>query len=313
MTTVKRALLGMARQCWEQGLAAQAMLETGDEEMLVLMAHDCVVRQNPDGRLADVESTPALVDPAVCVEPVLAAGRITGDPMYARAAERNIQFLLHKAPGTQDGARYQLAGSREIWADSLGMGPHVLILAGYVKEGVGCYHAVKRRLYDPATGLFRHKWDESSGTYARSALWAVGNGWALTGLMRAVGAAKGSQDSVLPFLVQEFLKLADAMARFQRADGLFHDVLDDPDSFPETESAEMFAYSLYNMVSWGMISRDYLERADRARDAARARVDRWGYVRGCAGSPRFETPGTSAETQAHFLMMEQAAKRCSDG
>ena len=76
---VKRAMLAMARQCWEQGVAAQAMLELGDMETMRLMARDCVVRQNADGRLCDVENTPAIVDPAVCVEPVLAAGRQLGD------------------------------------------------------------------------------------------------------------------------------------------------------------------------------------------------------------------------------------------
>ena len=313
MMAVKRALLGMARQCWEQGIAAQAMLETGDHEMLLLMAHDCVVRQNPDGRLADVESTPALVDPAVCIEPVLAAGRITGDPMYAGAAARNIEYLLKEAPRTEDGARFQLAGAKEVWADSLGMGPHVLIMAGYVEEGIEFYNAVRRRLYDHATGLFRHKWDEASLSYARPALWGVGNGWALTGLMRAIGALKETQDAALPFLLMEFRALADAMSRFQRADGLFHDEMDDSASFPEVESAEMFAYSLYNMISWGLISREFMERADRARAAVKARVDQWGFVRGCAGSPRFETPGTSAEGQAHFMMMEWAAERCLDG
>lgn len=312
MMAVKQALLGMARQCWEQGLAAQAMLETGDYEMLILMARDCVVRQNPDGRLADVESTPALVDPAICVEPVLAAGRLTGNSEYTHAAVRNIEFLLNKAPRTADGARYHLVGGKEVWVDSLGMGPHVLIAAGYAEEGLAFYRAVKKRLYDPTTGLFRHKWDEESGTYVRPALWGVGNGWALTGLMRAVGALKDSQHDAMSFLVKEFCALANAMARYQRSDGLFHDVMDDPNSFPEAESAEMFAYSLYNMVSWGLISRDHLRLADVARRAVEALVDELGFVRGCAGSPWFESPGTSAEAQAHFLMMERAAEQCLD-
>lgn len=312
MTAVKQALLGMARQCWEQGLAAQAMLETGDEDMLVLMAHDCVVRQNSDGRLGDVESTPALVDPAVCVEPVLAAGRITGDRSYFQAAERNVQYLLQDAPKTPDGARFQLIGGKEVWADSLGMGPHVLMQAGYVEEGIEFYNAVKRRLYDHATGLFRHKWDEASGTYARAALWGVGNGWAIIGLMRAAKALMEAQSERLSLIVREFGSLADSMIRFQRADGLFHDVMDDPDSFLESESAEMFAYSLYNMVLWGLISSDYLKYADAARSAVKSLVDERGFVRGCAGSPRFEQPGTSAEAQAHFLMMERAAGLLQD-
>ena len=48
---VKHAMLCMARQCWEQGIAAQAMLECGDSDTMVQLARDCVVRQNADGRL----------------------------------------------------------------------------------------------------------------------------------------------------------------------------------------------------------------------------------------------------------------------
>ena len=200
-----------------------------------------------------------------------------------------------------------------MWADSLGMGPHVLILAGHVEEGLAFYRAVKARLYDPATGLVRHKWDEAAGRFSRDALWGVGNGWALTGLMRAAGALKDAKGEALEFVIREFHALAEAMARFQRPDGLFCDCLDDPGTYPETESAEMFAYSLYNMVSWGMVPGDFLKRADNARRAVRSRVDPLGFVRGCAGSPWFDAPGTSAEAQAHYLMMERAAQLCLDG
>ena len=95
---VKRAMLAMARQCWEQGVAAQAMLELGDMETMRLMARDCVVRQNADGRLCDVENTPASVDPAFCVEAVLAAGRRMGDQaMIDAAIQREIDRKVTRA------------------------------------------------------------------------------------------------------------------------------------------------------------------------------------------------------------------------
>jgi hypothetical protein len=45
------------------------------------------------------------------------------------------------------------------------------------------------------------------------------------------------------------------------------------------------------------------------RRAARAKVDRDGFVRGVAGAPTFGAPGVSPEGQAFFLMMETAAVR----
>ena len=50
---VKTAMLTMQRATWEQGVAMQAMLELGEEKLLILMAKDAVLRQSADGRLAE--------------------------------------------------------------------------------------------------------------------------------------------------------------------------------------------------------------------------------------------------------------------
>ncbi len=306
---VKRAMLAMARQCWEQGVAAQAMLECGDMETLCLMARDCVVRQNADGRLCDVENTPAIVDPTVCVESVLAAGRLMNDTRMIDAAMRNVAYLLHDAPATPDGARYHILGEEEVWADSMAMGPHVLMMAGYCDEGMAHYRAIERRLRDPGTGLYRHKWHEGKQAFTRGMYWSVGNGWALVFRMRMTRAMLDAGDSRADELAGDFTAMVDAMIPYQAENGLFHDVLDDEKTFYESETSEMFAYSIYSMVSWRKADDRYLERADRARRAVIERVDADGIVRGCSGSPTFEREGTSVEGQAHFIMMEAAAHR----
>ena len=304
---VKRAMLAMTRQCWEQGIAAQAMLECGDTETMCLMARDCVVRQNADGRLCDVENTPAIVDPTVCAEPVLAAGRLMNDTRMIDAAMRNVAYLLHDAPATPDGARYHILGGEEVWADSMAMGPHVLMLTGYRDEGMAHYRAIERRLKDPETGLYHHKWHEGKRTFTRGLYWGVGNGWALVGLMRMTRAMLDAGDSRADELTADFSALVDAMLPYQADNGLFHDVLDDDTTFYESETTEMFAYTLYKMVSWKQMDDRYLACADRARRAVIDRVDADGILHGCSGSPTFEREGTSVEGQAHFIMMETAA------
>ena len=305
---VRLAMLCMARQCWEQGMAAQALLETGDLEAMELMARDCAVRQAGDGRLCVVEETPALVDPAICVEPVLRAAQASGDEALRKAALLNIEYLRTAAPRTADGACYQLFGGCEIWADSLGMGPHALALGGYAAEAVALYEAVKRRLYDRETGLFRHKWDEARGAFSRPCLWGVGNGWALTGLMRMAEIFQRQARPEADWAAREFAALYAAILPWQDESGAFHDVLNDPGTFLETEFTEMFAYSTLKMVSLGMLQKTALESALRARAYAASRVDARGMIHGCAGSPTFEKEGTSAECQAHYLMMEAACE-----
>ena len=94
----------------------------------------------------------------------------------------------------------------------------------------------------------------------------------------------------------------------QREDGLFHDIVDDPATFVETNLAQMLAYTIYRGVTGGWLKPDYLEHAHAMRAAARGKVDQHGLVQGVCGSPRFDHPGTAAEGQAFFLMMEAAAR-----
>ena len=304
---VKFAMLCMARQCWEQGVAAQALLEAGDDQAALLLARDCVVRQNADGRLCDVERTPALVDPAVCVEPVNEAGKRLDNAAFIAAAQKNVDYLLNRCPRSEDGARYHLADEEEIWADSMAMGPHVLMYAGYLDEGMAYYRAVQRRLRDSKTGLYHHKWDERAQRYARELFWGVGNGWALIGMMRMARALKRHNDLRAHEIAADFASLVEAMLPHQAENGLFHDVLDDYSTFFESECAEMFAYSIYKMVLLGMGKDRWLPAADLARDAVRKRVDSSGILQGCSGSPTFEREGTSVEGQAHLIMMEAAS------
>jgi rhamnogalacturonyl hydrolase YesR len=48
-------------------------------------------------------------------------------------------------------------------------------------------------------------------------------------------------------------ELLDACLAHRRADGLFHNVLDKPDTFVETNLAQMLAYSIYESVCGGWL------------------------------------------------------------
>jgi unsaturated rhamnogalacturonyl hydrolase len=73
-------MLAMQRYAWEQGVAAQAMLKSGETDWVILMAKDAVLRQFDDGRLAVVCSNQGVTDPAANGEAVLYAAKITRDP-----------------------------------------------------------------------------------------------------------------------------------------------------------------------------------------------------------------------------------------
>lgn len=302
---VKQALLAMQRASWEQGVAAQAFLEMGDTENVILLAHDAVVRQLDDGRLAGWGSWDAVTDPAANGEAVLFAARITQDPWYQQAADRMLDYLLHKAPRTEQGVLHHIVSKPQVWIDAMHMAPPFLAAAGHPGEAMKQIAGMRDLLWNSEKRLYSHIWDDGEKTFAREAFWGVGNGWTAAGITMVLGSMADEKQQLIGYLRE----VIDGCLVYQREDGLFHNVVDDPNSFIEVNLGQMLAYSIYTGARMGWLDSSYLPAADRARQAAHAKVDRHGFVQDICGSPDFDHPGTAAEGQAFFLRMEAAYQK----
>lgn len=300
------AMLAMQRRAWEQGVAAQALLELGEIELTVLLARDAVVNQLKDGRLGLNEGNLPVTDPAANGEPVLFAAQVTGDEQLHQAAQRMLDFLLYKAPRTREGIIFHNYIENRIWVDSFYMAPPFLAVAGQPQEAVKQVVGYHKILYNPRKKMLYHIWDEDKQTFERKLFWGVGNGWAAAGMTRVINALPESMVSEKTLLVGFVQELLDGCLSCQRQDGLFHDILDDPSTYVETNAAQMLSYTIYRGVRAGWLDCAYLEKADRMRVAVHNRVDDSGLVQGVCGAPHFDRPGTATEGQAFFILMEAA-------
>lgn len=303
---VVMAMLAMQRRAWEQGVASQALLELGETDLVVLLAKDAVVNQLKDGRLGLNEGNAAVADPASNGEPVLFAAKVTGDPALKAAADHMLDFMLYRAPRTRDGIIFHNYIENQIWVDACYMAPPFLAIAGHPDEAVKQLVGYRDRLFDPAMRLYYHIWDEDLQAYRRKLFWGVGNGWAAAGIARVIHALPEAMVQERAMLAGFAKEVLDGALKYQRDDGLFHDILDDPTTFVETNAAQMFAYAIYRGVARGWLDRAYLEAADRMRRAAYAKVDDYGLVQGVCGAPHFNRSGTATEGQAFFVLMEAA-------
>jgi unsaturated rhamnogalacturonyl hydrolase len=304
---VERAMLTMQRDAWEQGVAAQALLESGKTDLVVLLAKEAVVRQVEDGRLAVISCWEGVTDPAANGEAVLFAAKQTGDPKLKLAADKMLAYLLKKAPRRKDGTLYHIANKPQVWIDSLYMAPPFLAVAGQPQEAVKQVEGIRRVLWNQEKKLFSHIWDDSKNDFFRKDFWGVGNGWAAAGMTRIIKALPANMEEEKKRLVKYVNDVVDGCLAYQRQDALFHDVVDNPKTFIETNLAQMLAYTIYRGVSGGWLQASYLKQADKMREAARQKVDEYGYVQGVCGSPNFESAGTATEGQSFFLLMEAAA------
>jgi rhamnogalacturonyl hydrolase YesR len=317
MTTcqkVKNAMLAVQRYPWEQGVCAQALLESADTAAFIAMAHDAVLRQAPDGRLAVTGENIAVTDPAANGEAVWRAYEHTGDELYKHAAENLLKYYSRKAPRTLQGlvchndiSFAEGYSPQQIWADSCYMLPPFLAVMGEWGEAQKQLDGYLCCLSDPKTGLLFHIYDAGTGRFVRKKLWATGNAWALLGIGRMISLSKC--EKIRGKYIKTGTELLNSMLKYQCKFGLFFDILDDTNSFEEGTSAMMTAAFIYRGIAENWLNRKYITNADLVYDnihggESSCKIDKYGIIRGVCGCPHFNSLGTSAEAQAAYIMME---------
>ena len=305
----RAAALAIQRQSWEQGVLAVAFLEEGDDEIVVQMAKASLIHLSRDGVPAASGGAPS--DPLMVGEAVLRAARITGDPALGKAVTNMLNYALQAAPRAADGTLFHTG--QQIWSDSFHTSPPFLAAAGHYDEAILQIEGHRKRLWNPEKKLLAHIWDERGQRFQDGSFWGGGQGWAAAGLARVIRALPENRSADKAKLAGYLKELIDGCLAHQCPGGLFHNVVDDPSSFEETDLAQMLAYSIYESVRGGWLPRDYLAAADRMRSAAQAKVDADGFVQGVCGAPNFARPGISAEGQSFFLMLEASAAKLGAG
>jgi unsaturated rhamnogalacturonyl hydrolase len=304
---VKLALLAMQRYSWEQGVAMQAFLEQGDTDVVTALAKEAAYRRLKDGRAAMIGGTDAVTDPCSTGEALLYAYRATHDPAMGQACEDLLRWALEKAPRNRQGIVYHLVDKPQFWVDSMYMLPPYLAAAGHPEEAVRQMKGYWKALYHPEKHLMSHMWEDEKKEFIREDFWGVGNGWAMAGLARVIDLLPQEMTDEKTELSAMARILVESVLGYMREDGLFHDVIDNPASFVETNLSQMAAYTIYRGIKSKWLLDDFRPYADKMRDAARNKVDEFGLVQGVCGAPDFNSAGVAPEGQAFFLLMESAA------
>ena len=302
-----RAALVMQRFSWEQGVLAQCYVEAGDGPMIVAAARAMAMRTNAAGCVA--ASGGSFVDPLMCGEALLRAAQLSKDPLLLAAHERMLDCAKNKTLRTSDGIICHHDKKKNVWADTANTAAPYFAASGEYAEAVRQLRGIFRELWNPQTKLLVHFWDDDRKKQSDASPWGCGAGWycvAATRVLRALPATMPQEKQELAGLLRQVL---DGTLAHQRPDGLFHNLVDQPKTFPEACAGEMLAFAIYESVRGGWLPATYLAPAGKMRAAARANVDEYGFVHNVCGAPGFNSPGISPEGQAFFVMMEIAAHK----
>ncbi|OIQ95004.1 unsaturated rhamnogalacturonyl hydrolase YesR [mine drainage metagenome] len=180
-----------------------------------------------------------------------------------------------------------------LWADDLYMSVPFLCryyqLTGerrYVDDAARQFLGFRRLLFMPEKRLMSHVYDFTRNL-ATGVPWGRGNGWVLFALTELL-AVLPEDHELRTELVAMFREHAAGVLAQQDASGMWHQVLDEHDSYPETSCTSMFACAFARGVQRGLFEDQgpYILAAFKAWEALnRISIDRWGNVHGvCRGS-----------------------------
>ena len=308
----RNAMLAMQRAAWEQGTAIQAMIECADYDMLRLLVNEALARQIPDGRTCMLGSDHSVTDPVAAGCGILKCRELFGDEKYKQAADRLYNYCKTGAPRNSAGIVYHINTDREIWSDSIYMLPPFLAAYGDYDECLKQIRGYRAILWNPDKKLFSHRWSDDENRFISAHCWGGGNGWAAASFAIIYELLPADRQAYKTEIAACLTELLDGLQATVRPDGLFNDFVGEPDSFVETNLSQMTAFAVFKSVKTGAIDANYLEFARKMKEGALAKTDEYGYVQGAAGSPFFNSPGTSTEAQAFLLMMLAAEQKLTD-
>ncbi|MFM2480374.1 glycoside hydrolase family 105 protein [Celerinatantimonas sp. YJH-8] len=203
----------------------------------------------------------------------------TQSPIYRSYLECWADYVMHQMPRTQGGAlqhiTYTDEHAQQLWDDTLMMSALPLAKMGqvlqrpdYIEEAKYQFLIHAQYLMDAETGLWFHGWNFEGHHHFAKARWARGNSWitiAIPELLELLDLSH--QDPFFRHLQQLLQQQVRTLIHCQDPSGLWHTLLDDPDSYLETSATAGFAYGILKAVRKNYLDREYAGPARRAVEA----------------------------------------------
>ena len=279
------AMLGMSLTCLERGMVAQSLYEAGETERFVAYAYTAVADACADGRLANAGFL--VSEPAASGCAVWRAYEHTKDDYFRQGVDNMMAYLMMYAPRTTDGVIFHYSPDRpvdcfthkQIWAQDCYSSPPFLALMNELTEATKMFAGFYNILVDESTGLLFEGYDMGSNTFVSRRLSAKGNALALLGAAEIINeAAVQNEIEVAKDLSVAATEFLNNILKFQRDDGLFHGVLNNKKTKPDTAAGLIVSSVIHRGIYEGWLDENLKERADRATKTAQTQINEYGFI-----------------------------------
>ncbi|MCU0377894.1 MAG: glycoside hydrolase family 88 protein [Bacteroidales bacterium] len=205
----------------------------------------------------------------------------TGNERYGKVIHTLREQISSQPRIPEGGFWHKKIYPNQMWLDGLYMGTP--FYAEYAlrygedeafEDIINQFLIVARHTYDPATGLYRHAFDDSrmmpwadSITGQAPHAWGRAMGWysmAIVDVLDFIPSDQAGRDELIRILTG----MVDTLITIQDPQtGGWYQVLDrsgDPGNYIETSCTAMFAYSIFKAVRMGYLGEKYLPVAQKA-------------------------------------------------
>lgn len=200
----------------------------------------------------------------------------TGNAAWRPYLERWAEWVMYEMPRTDKGAMqhivYNNENHQQMWDDTLMMSVLPLAKIGklldrpeFVEEATYQFLVHVQYLMDRETGLWFHGWTFDGHHNFAQARWARGNSWltiAIPEFLELVDLPENN--ATRRYLLQVLESQVSALAKCQDDSGLWHTLLDDPQSYLESSATAGFAYGILKAVRKRYIDASYAPVAEKA-------------------------------------------------
>lgn len=198
-----------------------------------------------------------------------------------RLAMDDLIDQLKKQPRTADGGFWhKKIYNRQMWLDGLYMASPFMAQYGvefnqpqWIDEAVRQFRLCHLHTYDAKTGLYHHAWNEDKSerwadpvTGHSPNFWGRSIGWWFMALVDALDYIPQNHSGYAD-MVSWINGLAEALPKYQDKNGLWYQVIDQPDregNFPEASVTAQCMYAYAKAVNKGYIDAKYRAVAEKA-------------------------------------------------
>ena len=226
----------------------------------------------------------------------------TDDGRFLDKVLEAARFFRDDAARTPEGliAYHSDPERGRIWMDALFMVTPLMAKAGkhlgdesYYDDVLAQFAGFTERLRDPEVGLY-HQGFNWHGPGPSPGYWGRANGWtalAMTEVLDTIPASYPGYDDLL-LLYKDF---ASAITGHQGSGGMWHQLLNRPDSYEETSCTAMFVYALGCGVQRGWLADEYIGVVERGFEGLSRMISLGGTIENIC-------PGTSTRSseEAYF-------------